>query len=103
MSDKQQFNIDELAEAIAGKIRPPVPLDQALWNIGDIAGYVRKSKNVVQQRMICLPGFPKPIRLPAMNPGKLEGSGHPLWNAKEVIDWVQSHKERIEGRPRKAG
>ncbi len=98
MSD---VNIEEFAKQIAGHVRPAVPIEHALWDTQDIAGYMRKSAQVVRERIACLPNFPQPIRVPSKRGDKMI-SGHPLWKAKEVIDWTESHREKI-GRPRKAG
>lgn len=101
MSDEEQkYSIDELAQEIANRVRPAVPIDVALWSTEDIAGYLRRSADVVRERIVCLPTFPKPIRLPANRKGAK--SSHPLWKASEVIAWTESHREQAVGRPRKA-
>jgi len=43
----------------------------------------------VRERIACLPSFPRAIRVPTK-----AGRSHPLYRAKEVIAWVQSHQER---------
>lgn len=93
--------LEQLAKRIADQVRPAVPIDVALWDASDIAGYLRRSASVVREHIACLPGFPKPIRLPARGG---TGRGHPLWKAKEVIAWAESYsEEKAVGRPRKAG
>lgn len=99
MSD---ITIEELAKQIADHVRPAVPIEYALWDIADIAGYLRKSAQVVRERIACLPDFPKPIRTPARREGKIT-RGHPTYKAIEVIRWNEGHREQGEGRPRKAG
>ncbi|KQV78496.1 hypothetical protein ASD15_22045 [Massilia sp. Root351] len=81
--------ISKLAEAMAQHIRPAIPLSIDLWDIATIAAYLKREPQVVRERMACLPSFPKAIRLPTKN-----GRAQPLYNAKDVITWVQSHQER---------
>lgn len=92
--------LEALAKKIADQVRPAVPIDVALWDTSDIAGYLRRSTSVVREHIVCLPTFPRPIRIP----GRGDGRGQPLWKAKEVIAWTEAHRdEAARGRPRKAG
>lgn len=95
-------NIEELAKQIADHVRPAVPIEYALWDIADIANYMRKSAQVVRERIACLPSFPKPIRTPSLREGKIT-RGHPTYKAIEVIRWNEAHRDNVDGRPRKAG
>ncbi|WEF34914.1 hypothetical protein [Pseudoduganella chitinolytica] len=81
--------IERLAEAVAQHIRPAIPLSVDLWDIATIAAYLKRSPQQVRERMACLPGFPKAIRLPTTN-----GRTHPLYNAAEVIKWAQGYQEK---------
>lgn len=81
--------VERLADALAGYVRPTIPLAIDLWDIATIAKYLKRDPQVVRERMACLPGFPKAIRLPTKS-----GRAQPLYNATEVIEWVQSFKER---------
>lgn len=85
--------IEQLVERIAVAINSSmeqVPIDYRLWTVKQIANYMRRSEKVTGERMVYLPGFPKPIRLPTKDGSK----GHPLWKAREVIEWVERHQER---------
>lgn len=94
-------DIEELAKRIADQVRPAVPINVALWDAADIAGYLRRSTAVVREHVVCLPDFPRPIRLPGRGG---VGKSHPLWKAVEVIEWAESHHESMaRGRPRKTG
>ena len=84
-------DIDTLAAAIAERLK--VPADMRLWDAGDIAECLGKSREHVQERVVCLPDFPAAVRI---------GKGRPAWVGKEVWEWVLSHKEK-KGRPRKSG
>lgn len=95
-------NIEELAKRIADHIRPAVPIEYALWDIADIANYLRRSPDTTRERIVCLPDFPKPHRTPSMRDKKLT-KGHPTWKAIEVIRWNEQWREKSDGRPRKAG
>lgn len=101
--------IDRLAEALAERIAPAVPLSVRLWSAKTIAGYLDRSPSVVLERVVTLPDFPRPIRVPTIHsrpkagePAK-EGTakGQPLWKAAEVIAWVEAHRDGVTGRPRK--
>ena len=82
--------IDQLAAAIAQRVMPRVPLDVALWSIGDVAEYLSTTPKNAANHVVCLPGFPAAIRLPSRTGGR----GHPRWQAAEVIAWATSYKER---------
>lgn len=81
--------IERLAEAVAARVKPSIPLAIDLWDIATIAQYLKREPQVVRERMACLPSFPKAIRLPTKT-----GRAHPLYNAKEVIAWAQSYQEK---------
>ncbi|CAJ0877918.1 hypothetical protein R20233_02370 [Ralstonia sp. LMG 32965] len=82
--------IERLVEAIEKRVRPPIPLSVALWDIATVAQYLQRDPNSVRERIACLPSFPKAIRLPT---GGRRGS-HPLYKATEVIAWVEGFRER---------
>lgn len=81
--------ITKIAAAVAGQLRPPIPLSIDLWDIEMIARFLKREAATVRDRMACLPGFPKAIRLPTTR-----GKAQPLYNAQEVIDWAQSYREK---------
>lgn len=81
--------IERLAEAVAALTKPAIPLSIDLWDIATIATYLKRDPQVVRERMACLPSFPKAIRLPTKT-----GRAQPLYNAQEVIKWVQSYQEK---------
>lgn len=81
--------IERLAEAVAARVKPSIPLAIDLWDIATIAQYLKREPQVVRERMACLPSFPKAIRLPTKT-----GRAQPLYNAKEVIAWAQSYQEK---------
>lgn len=100
--------VELIAQAVAERLTPPLPLSIQLWNAKTIATYLRRSPAVVLERVVTLPGFPSPIRLPStrsiskgnMQPQSDKATGQPLWKAAEVIDWVDSHRGKCVGRPR---
>jgi hypothetical protein len=77
--------IEELAAKIAAHLTP-----HALWDIGGIATYLHRSEQHTKQWIVKQDGFPKPIRVPS---GKGEERPRPLWRARDVIDWAESHVE----------
>jgi len=82
--------IEKLASVILERSRPAIPLNIDLWDIETIAAYMKLSNSSVRERFACLPDFPKAIRLPS----KLGKKAHPLYKAKEVIEWVGKYQER---------
>lgn len=82
--------LEKLLERIASVIQPPAPpqpISIALWDTKDIAAYLHRSKDRVYTDIVCLPTFPKPIRLP------IEGRRtQALYKAREVIAWVEKHQ-----------
>lgn len=100
--------LERLAQSVADRLAPVIPLSIQLWNARAIAAYLQRSPAVVLERVVTLPDFPTPIRLPstgANSKGKAKPrterfTGQPLWKATEVIGWVTSHRQTRVGRPR---
>lgn len=82
--------IEKLAAALEQRLRPTIPLSIDLWDISTIAAYLKRNESVVRERLACKPDFPAAIRLPTES-GK---RGHPLYKAKEVINWVEKYLEK---------
>lgn len=80
--------IDRIADAVVDRMQPPVPMSVRLWDAKTIATYLHRSPAVVLERVVTLPGFPAPFRLPTQTASK----GQPLWKAAEVIEWVECHR-----------
>lgn len=76
MSD---FDIDELAKAIARQIN--VPLEDQLWDAEDCARYFKMSRESFLKYKAPQPSFPKP-----------HGPGHPRWFAGEVIRYARTSR-----------
>lgn len=97
--------IERIAVAVAEHVRPAVPLTVALWDTETIAQYLTRSAKVVRERVVTLPDFPKPIRIPSVQSGKVDEATKslPRWKAAEVIAWAESYREQPMGRPRKVG
>lgn len=84
--------LERLAAAIAAnlvKLRPAVPLEVQLWDVETIAAYLKRSPASTRDRIVCLPDFPKVIRLPGEKPGQ---RSRPLWKAIEVIQWAEGYR-----------
>jgi predicted DNA-binding transcriptional regulator AlpA len=79
-----QTNDSDLIGAIRELIsRLDRPLTNELWDAEDIATYVRLSKKSVQNHMLDMPGFPRPVVLP---------TGGRRWVASEIKAWVLRHR-----------
>ncbi len=50
-----------------------------------MAAYLKRSPGRVYSDILCLPSFPRPIRLP------VKGRAHALYKAREVIAWAERH------------
>jgi predicted DNA-binding transcriptional regulator AlpA len=80
--------IERIATAVAARVK--VPLGVQLWSSDEIAAYLCVSKRQAAEKIVMLPGFPQPIRLPVLKGGR----GHPRWKAAEVIEWVDRFQEK---------
>ncbi|HDR9878287.1 TPA: AlpA family phage regulatory protein [Burkholderia cenocepacia] len=82
----EREQIDELARKIAARLTP-----HALWDLAELAAYLHRSEQHTRQWIITQDGFPRPIRIPS---GKSATKrARPLWRAKDVIVWAESHIE----------
>jgi hypothetical protein len=90
---------EKVVELLDKRMRQQVPIEHILWSTKEIGEYLQRPVQVVRDRVVCVPGFPKAIRLP--NAGGL-GNAHPRWKASEVIAWVESFQDGKTGRPRKS-
>ncbi|WP_244107614.1 hypothetical protein [Burkholderia anthina] len=82
-SDRE--NIDELAREIASRLTP-----HALWNLAEVAEYLHRSEQHTRQWIITQDGFPRAIRILS---GKGAERPRPLWRAKDIVSWGESHVE----------
>lgn len=80
--------IERLVDALEKRAHPAIPLNVDLWDMAMVAAYFKRDPQVVRQTIACLPSFPKAIRLPTKT------RAHPLYKAREVIDWAQKHQEK---------
>jgi hypothetical protein len=81
--------VERLATALADRIRPAIPLSVDLWDVDTVAQFLKRSPQVARERIVCLPDFPKAIRLPSQ-----KGRAHPLYKAAEVIGWAEKYQEK---------
>lgn len=65
--------------------RDAVPISIALWDTEAIAVYLCRSINRVRSDIVCLPTFPRSIRLPG------NGKSQALYKAREVVVWAESY------------
>lgn len=75
----------KLTEALEKMQRPALPLSVDLWDTNGLAAYFKRSPSRVRSDIVCLPNFPRPIRLP------VEGRSQALYKAREVIAWAEKH------------
>lgn len=75
----------EILSAILQKLsEKTIPIEYDLWDASHIAAYLKRSHSTVRDRILPLPSFPKPIRIQTSN-----GTGHPLYKAREVVRWAE--------------
>ncbi len=95
MSDAGQAElIQQLAAAVAQLAKPLIPIDVALWDMATIGEFLHRNPQVVRERIACLPGFPKAVRLPTATTAKRTGQTQPMYWAREIIDWAKSYQEK---------
>lgn len=81
--------LQKLLERLSAVIQPPAPMQPisiALWDTNEIAAYLHRSKDRLYSDILCLPSFPKPIRLP------VKGRAQALYKAREVIAWAEKYQ-----------
>ena len=88
MMENGMDDITKLIDAITRQ-SPKIPVSVDLWSYDEIAAYLKRSRNTVKNQIVNEPGFPCAFRLPS---GK--GRSNPLWKAREIIDWVEKHREK---------
>ena len=77
--------IEKLVAALVAQRPPPIPFEINLWDVATIARLLKRNENQVRNRMVCLPDFPKAIRLPVT-------SGPRLHRAAEVQAWISKYQ-----------
>ena len=78
------MTIEELIEVIKDATVPD------LWTTQHIADYIHRDVDAVRNRIINIPGFPQPIRLPTDSGTR----GRPLWKSTEIKEWVSKFQEK---------
>lgn len=76
--------LKELLEKL-GAQQPALPVAVDLWDTALVGQYLKRSVDNVRKEIVCLPDFPRPVRLP------VAGRAHALYKAREVIRWAESH------------
>jgi hypothetical protein len=87
-----KFDITELARAIAFRITP-----ESLLTVSDLAAMFKVGERHVRDRIMRLPDFPKPIRLPTLTGTQ----GHPRWRLADVQAFLSKYTP--EERPQRRG
>lgn len=78
---------EKLAAALAAQLPPPIPIEIDLWDLATIARLLKRNESRVRNRMVCLPDFPKAIRLPT-------AAGPLLNRAAQVLAWVGKYQDK---------
>ena len=61
-----------------------------IWNVDDIAHYMRLSRSSIQSRVISRNDFPRALRIPTEN-----GLGGRRWYSIEVKQWLAKNREPL--------
>ena len=77
--------LEKLLERLTKPATAPLPVEVDLWDTKNIGAYLKRLVDTVRDDIVCLPRFPRPIRLPT--PGRAQA----LYKAHEVIRWAESH------------
>ena len=83
MSEQQYF--EKLLAAVEKLGKPALPVSVDLWDTEHLAAYFKRSVSRVRSDIVCLPTFPKPVRL------AVAGRSQALYKAREVIAWAEKH------------
>jgi len=82
--------MEKLLLEILGELKSYRAATTDLWNVDDIARYIRLSRSSVQSRVICRKDFPRAVRIPTDT-----GLGGRRWYAKEVKYWIGKNREPV--------
>jgi predicted DNA-binding transcriptional regulator AlpA len=80
--------LEKLLLEILNLLKAQQATNADIWNVDDIALYMRLSRSSIQSRIICRKDFPRAIRIPTEN-----GLGGRRWYAREVKHWVSRNRE----------
>lgn len=76
----------EILAAILQKLSErSIPVEVDLWDTEHVALYLKRSYTTVRDKIIVRPDFPRPINL-----NRTKERSHPLFKAREVIQWAES-------------
>lgn len=81
---------DRALNSTVGADMSVVPFEYRLWNMTDIAAYLRISPHTAGERVVNLPRFPTAIRIPALDESGSKSNW--LWKAAEVIEWAMGYQ-----------
>ena len=82
--------MEKLLLEILNELKSQTAMSGELWNVDDIARYMRLSRSSVQSRVICRRDFPRAVRIPTEN-----GMGGRRWYKAEVHEWLSRNREPI--------
>lgn len=82
MGARDKELIEQLFERLA---KPMMPVSVDLWDTAHVAAYLKRSVDNVRKEIVCLPSFPRPVRLP------VHGKAQALYKARDVIRWAESY------------
>ena len=82
--------MEKLLLEILNELKSQSANSAELWNVDDIARYMRLSRSSVQSRVICRRDFPRAVRIPTEN-----GMGGRRWYAEEVKGWLSRNREPL--------
>lgn len=87
INDHSVAEVSADVRAILGALHASmrIPPERRLWGMTEIAEYSGYSPSTVQQRIVCLPTFPKRI--------KADATSQPRWPAGEVMKWFEGRRE----------
>ena len=84
----KRFRVTDTLKAILKELQAQNHLKSELWDVTEIARYLKLAKSTVQSRILRHPDFPPALRLPTSEQG-----GGRRWLAKEVKRWAMKHRE----------
>lgn len=85
-------NLEKILMKMMKKIedKPIIPIDYQLWDLDDIAKYLKYSTDYTKRHIITSPNFPPSRDLPTAGDHTV-----PRWKAKDIINYAMAFDKRM--------
>ena len=80
------LELELLANLIAERLPPPIPLSIQLWDGDQVARYLQMDARYVKEKLLVLPTAPAAIRI--------NGKSNPKYKAMQIVAWAEAFQEK---------